>query len=856
MWQDKLGVNMENLVYFTICSRNYMAYALTLGRSLVQANPKAKFVIGMADEWPSGQYVGDVEFEVIPASNIGLPTFDDMITRYSVMELNTAIKPRMIRYLMEDRGFERVVYLDPDIFVISPLIELSTRLDDGVECVLTPHALAPLDDGGDPNDVRLLRTGVYNLGFVAMRRSINVSNFLKWWETQLETKCVVDLENGLFVDQKFMDLAPCYIENTHILRHAGYNVAYWNLTHRHVKASNRSYEVNEQPLRFVHFSGVAPKDASVFSKHQNRFTPENIGDLKPIFDNYLKRLKDNGNEAWSAISYAFDQRDGITLDSPLRRVYAEQHPLPRRNTTLSGKELIRLANQPARLEGPAFPTRYVHALWKSREDLRKAFDVDTANGRTRLAEWVLSSGIREVGISDALLQPARDALQFANQLQPTAEAPGLKHRIARRLIMIASHLRFVAQRLPNGLTRPVKRWLRAAISTSPYASTISQKPKQKIRREDDGVAIYGNFGTESGVGEGARQAHTALQQAGYTAEAHSILALGGFANNVEYDNAQVAGASGKPVRLFHINADQTPHILDALAFDEHLAGSYKVAYWAWELSKFPAVWTPAAERLDEIWTPSEFTAKAIRDAVDCPVYVVPHPVQVTLDQSPDARSRMRDKLGFADDEFVVLVCFDFNSYLARKNPEAALSAFQKARRVNDKLRLVLKVHGNSPSPQQRRQFLQQAEAIEGVIIIDGVMSREEIDELQWASDTFMSLHRSEGFGLNILECMAKGKPVIATDYSGSMDFLDSRVGIPIPYTLIEVGKQDYPFPEGQVWADADVSAAAEALVTLSNDILFSERLGKAAQSLARTQYSPKIIGRIMIERLQAISQQT
>ncbi len=846
---------MGNLVYFTICSRNYMAYALTLGRSLVQTNPDAKFVIGMADEWHPEQDGHDVEFEVIPATQIGLRTFDDMITRYSVMEFNTAIKPRMIQYLMEERDFENVIYLDPDILVVSPFVELTACLNRGDECVLTPHALSPLDDGGDPDDVRLLRTGAYNLGFVAMSRSASVRNFLKWWETQLETKCIVDLEHGLFVDQKFMDLAPCYIENAHILRHPGYNVAYWNLTHRQIIASGQSYLVNGLPLRFVHFSGVVPKDASIFSKHQNRFRPDNIGDLKPLFDTYLKCLNSNKHENWSKKAYAYDQCGDISLDAPLRRVYAQQHPIPQQKISISGHDLIRLANQPESSSGPRFPTRYIYALWRSREDLRKAFDIETTNGRTGLAEWVLTSGSREVGIAKALLQPARDMLQSIDQKPRPTQRPALKNRIARRLIMIASRFKPITKRLPDRLARPVKRWLRNAMSPPPAVLETTKTLPQRLPREADGVAIYGNFETESGVGEGARQAHAALQRSGIAVEAHSIRALSGFVNNVVFEGARPARASGKPVRLFHINADQTPQILDALAFDEQLTTSYKIGYWAWELSKFPSAWAHAADRLNEIWAPSKFTAAAIQNAVDRPVHIIPHPVQVQDDHNPDKRRQMRRRLGLSDDDFSVLVSFDFNSYLARKNPKAALTAFRAARRVNNRLRLVLKVHGSSPHPLQRREFLKMAESIDGVIIIDGVMSRNEVDALQWASDTFMSLHRSEGFGLNILECMAKAKPVIATDYSGSMDFLDNSVGIPIPYDLIEVGNEDYPFPEEQVWADANVSAAADALIKLSNDTSLSWRLGKAAQERVRAQFSPAIVGQMMNARLKTILKQ-
>ena len=188
-----------------------MAYALTLGRSLRKADPNAEFVIFLADERPDPTATPDIEFELVPASELPLPYFSDMAVRYSIMEFNTAIKPACFKYLLGERGHVGAVYLDPDIYVLRPLDHVETALREGANLVLTPHALSPLDDGEDPDDLRILRTGAYNLGFAAFSRSKHSLAFLDWWDARLAKDCRVALDDGLFVDQKWMDLAPSYV---------------------------------------------------------------------------------------------------------------------------------------------------------------------------------------------------------------------------------------------------------------------------------------------------------------------------------------------------------------------------------------------------------------------------------------------------------------------------------------------------------------------------------------------------------------------------------------------------------------------------------------------------------------------
>ena len=222
------------LAFFTICSKNFLAYAHTLHDSLQAQHPGAKFYVALCDRLDGMVDPAAEPFEILPMETLGIPDLAGMIERYNITELNTSIKPFVFEYLFEHRGEARVVYLDPDILVVSPLADVDAALGRDACAVMTPHVLDPAEHV-EIDDIKMLQLGIYNLGFLALARSPRVLEIVRWWQRRLERQCVIDLPNGLFVDQKWADLLPCFIPDTLILRHPGYNVAYWNLQQRKVE---------------------------------------------------------------------------------------------------------------------------------------------------------------------------------------------------------------------------------------------------------------------------------------------------------------------------------------------------------------------------------------------------------------------------------------------------------------------------------------------------------------------------------------------------------------------------------------------------------------------------------------------
>lgn len=310
-------------VAFTICARNFLAQAQVLHDGLRRHHPGICFHVALCDE-TDGVDLDALPFEVLPLRELGIPRLAEMVERYNITELNTAIKPFAFLALFERHPGAAVAYFDPDILVVSRLEELEALLRDGADCVLTPHLCEPAEFA-EMDDGKMLQFGIYNLGFCTLRDTPEVRRVVAWWGRRLETQCVIDLPSGLFVDQKWADLLPAFIGRTAILRHPGYNVAYWNLSQRTVRAApggagaDGGWRVNGAALRFFHFSGSVVDDPPVFSRHSFQFRTEALrDDVAALFEHYRAKVHHFGRKDYRGIPYAFrwNGAGGVNLHTP------------------------------------------------------------------------------------------------------------------------------------------------------------------------------------------------------------------------------------------------------------------------------------------------------------------------------------------------------------------------------------------------------------------------------------------------------------------------------------------------------------------------------------------------------------
>ena len=366
------------------------------------------------------------------------------------------------------------------------------------------------------------------------------------------------------------------------------------------------------------------------------------------------------------------------------------------------------------------------------------------------------------------------------------------------------------------------------------------------RSKKKGATVFGYLKAESGTGEAARRLFLSLRIVNYPVTARS-LPIPAF-EETDTTIKEELGAANSPYRthIFHFNADTTLH-LDRLVRRRNLHGRYKIGVWAWELPELPAAWHRASNVLDEIWVPSEFVRRAVAPTTSKPVRVFPHAVPKL--QAPE---NSRDHFGIGLDKFVILITIDLNSYIARKNPVGAIEAVRRAfSDYHNDVVLIVKMHGRNQQTS-RLTIMQAIQGMPNAQVIDRVLSRDEMTLLQSSCDVYLSLHRSEGFGLCIAECMALGKLVIATNYSGNCDYFDASCGAPVDFSMQAVKPEQYPFADGQSWAEPDLSHAVELLRRAFGDPGWRHRMGARAREKAEQQLSYRQVGALMSARLAEI----
>jgi glycosyltransferase involved in cell wall biosynthesis len=269
--------------------------------------------------------------------------------------------------------------------------------------------------------------------------------------------------------------------------------------------------------------------------------------------------------------------------------------------------------------------------------------------------------------------------------------------------------------------------------------------------------------------------------------------------------------------------------------------------WHWELGEFPDRWLESFAPLQEIWAPSLFIQAAVAAKSPIPVVHIPHGVHV-----PVIRRASRSEFDLPVDRCLFLLMYDMRSFQVRKNPEGAIDSFARAFPDGRAATLVIKiVHGDS-SPVDLAHLKERCRSTPGVILIDDTYSTERVHQLQSVCDCYVSLHRSEGFGFNLAESMLLGKPVIATGWSGNMDFMNTENACLVNYTLSPLAADVGPYRVGQIWADPDLEHAAWHMRRLAADASLCEAVGRAASAYLSAHFSPRVAGERMRKRLRII----
>ncbi len=296
--------------------------------------------------------------------------------------------------------------------------------------------------------------------------------------------------------------------------------------------------------------------------------------------------------------------------------------------------------------------------------------------------------------------------------------------------------------------------------------------------------------------------------------------------------------------ILHQNADGFYRMREDYAHQISAHYAKKIAAWVWELSQFQEQWKKESAALDEIWVPSNFVKNSISKVVDKSIVVIPYPVTISKISATNFCESFRHPEYFLFGYF-----FDASSFVERKNPVALLRAFEEVRRKYDHCKLILKIGHAHKFLEYLGEKKIGSELLESVKIIDKNLPSDQLYGLMNELDCYVSPHRSEGFGLTVAEAMFLGKPVIASDYSSTQDFLDQNIAYPVPVDLTTIEVDLGPYQKGLFWAEINHSELVKAMISVVENQALAIKKGAAAKKYMKEKYSYSAISKLMGSRL-------
>ena len=401
----------------------------------------------------------------------------------------------------------------------------------------------------------------------------------------------------------------------------------------------------------------------------------------------------------------------------------------------------------------------------------------------------------------------------------------IKKVIINTVCMIGDKLKPVLIKI---LPLPLLKKIKGGLINSAYSKN-AKAPFQKDAYPF-GINLIGYIKAQMGLGQGCRLIARAIKESGIPFLIMDTRVGNPFNHNDNSWDGYIKTSPAYNINIFHINAEQMPHLQLSLPSGT-LDKRYNIGIWLWELPDFPDEWCGAFSLVDEIWAPSEFNCESIRKKSPVPVTLIPYGIEAEYDEKFD-----RDYFSLPKDMFLFLSMYDSNSTIQRKNPIGAIKAFKKAFPPSEKnVGLIIKI--NNPKEEDLKLINDELKGYRNIFIIKNTLSKTEVNSLIKCSDAFVSLHRAEGFGLVIAEAMLLGTPVIATNWSANVDFMNSENSCPVSYELKQLGEDYFFYKAYQHWAEPDLDNAAEYMKKLFSDKSYRETLSKNAKKFIQKNFS-------------------
>lgn len=388
----------------TIVAQNYLGRADVLARSFKKFHPEIPFFILVVDDftgknkknWKSVSapifVLTDLEKHFGEKSKSFLR---GMLFPYDVMEASTSVKPFYLSFLFERFAVEKLLFLDPDTMLTGALDDVFEKLDQHT-VVLTPHLVSFSNlEKNLVTEKQISLSGVFNLGFLALRKSEENDKFLAWWAKRLHRHCQRKAHEGIFTDQKWIDLAFGAMENVFVLRDKGINVAHWNLHERALWQNKKGqFFVDDKPLRLFHFSGFDETQVEKLTKHAKiKISPNSP--LAKLIGLYLKELKISQNQNFLKVSFYLNYfSNGVKIPSVVKSGWSQYNKMPIFDDPFDTKAKNSFFKW-LFVDSHGELNNFLMIIYFMRSDLQKAFDLKLASSCGDYLQWYLNYGHKD-----------------------------------------------------------------------------------------------------------------------------------------------------------------------------------------------------------------------------------------------------------------------------------------------------------------------------------------------------------------------------------------------------------------------------------------------------------------------------
>jgi glycosyltransferase involved in cell wall biosynthesis len=790
---------------------------------------------------------------------------ETLIARYGPEDLTALLLPRLLESRAR-RSSGAVLHLPPTVWVQGALEPVATALSkDSVLLVRRTSRDLP-DDGLEPTPEQLESAGRISETIIGVDATPAATAFLSWWSEYVE-QMLGSLDGkwrGALPEDRLwlarvLELAPARFA-TAVLEDPGCNLSFWNLNGRRLERRADGICVDGSwPVRFLDLAGFEPDRPYRLSASASRVRLSRSAVLRELCVEYATELEGD----WSNLGHRGDigrkLANGVVYDEVMHRLRMVGEALGERFDDLFSE--TGLQTFLAWLEGPApvgrelGVTRYLYyRIVRERPDVMRAYPRLDGSDGVGFVGWCWTFGRDEMGIPERFMPPRSAATSLDGR---QAENRSWVDRAADRSDQVGTRLEEEPGRRGSTAGR---RNPPAKASSAAKASSTGEDRARDDRSHlpsagsetEPAVRVSGYLSRALGLGAAARGYAQALQAAGVAVSTatvplhHLSLPEGLDAGYGEHGFQDVLGDDAhNRFEILAINADELPDFVERMG-----AGYFhgpRIGIWGWETNSIPQRWQRAYELVDEIWVYSRFMAENIGAVAPVPVVVLPPPVQ------PPSYPVEVTRLGVPDDAFMFLFVFDYLSTIERKNPVGLIEAFTKAFAPGEGPQLLVKTINAPLRPLAEEAVLWAAHGRADINVVDRSLSASERDGLMAACDCYVSLHRSEGFGLTIAEAMAIGKPVIGTGYSGNVDFMDAENSYLVDYELGRVGPECEIYPADGEWAEPSTECGAALMRRVYGEPEEAARIGeRAREDIART-LSPQVAGTAMRRRLEELA---